>query len=503
VTTPSAPLAQFPFQDTSRRTVLWVGQNTPRGLLAVLGGSLDIQTIQPAELEVYAHLACGVVIEVPTEETDARSTYGALMSRALDHGLRVAFVSDDDDPMKANTFYDTTRSIFSDPELTRAVKVMLAASPSLKEFLMAPPSPGCNPALHLEGDVPDEPALQLLLRRAFNDARCISLEPMTGGKSGAHVWLVTHGIADRAQRPLPMLVKVTDLSKMHREFSNAGQAQKVIPFRMLPPLHADRCVEGAELGLLTYGFLEKTIPFADALRTHDAGTLVSSLFGRTLDACLTHATSRIGNVAQPFINLKAFRLSEALNEAAVEAQRSCRHLPDPGQLLSRLQELPAVTYDVGYAHGDLHTGNLFVASASAEVLVIDFGSFSANQPVATDFACLEVSVTFPPDQADEPARSAEAHDELRALYAFPAAVPAARGGSPQGRYQHDAVRAIRQELRQVEAELVAYPVAVAAYLIRYASYADNACLTERALAYELAAKLILEVECHLTGAAHA
>jgi hypothetical protein len=112
----------------------------------------------------------------------------------------------------------------------------------------------------------------------------------------------------------------------------------------------------------------------------------------------------------------------------------------------------------------------------------------------TDPACLEVSITFAPVEAQDehsgrgtPATDAE---WLRAAYRYPLepfAVPPKFGREA---WVADAVRAVRGAARQLESSAVAYAIAVASYLIRYASYEDSGTLIDRALAYELAANLI-------------
>jgi hypothetical protein len=58
----------------------------------------------------------------------------------------------------------------------------------------------------------------------------------------------------------------------------------------------------------------------------------------------------------------------------------------------------------------------------------------------------------------------------------------------------DAVRAIRMFGVLAEGDRKAYVLAVAAYLIRFASYADNGSLKMRALAFALATELVEDLE---------
>jgi hypothetical protein len=134
------------------------------------------------------------------------------------------------------------------------------------------------------------------------------------------------------------------------------------------------------------------------------------------------------------------------------------------------------------------------------VLLIDFGSIEFGMPVATDPACLEVSITFAPEEArrelgGRTAPSADA-EWLRGAYRFPLdpfAVPHRYGKES---WVAEAVRAIRGVARQLESSTAPFAIATASYLIRFASYCENGSAADRALAYELAARLVLAVGAH-------
>ena len=60
-----------------------------------------------------------------------------------------------------------------------------------------------------------------------------------------------------------------------------------------------------------------------------------------------------------------------------------------------------------------------------------------------------------------------------------------------------AIRAIRERALGAEPNPVAYSVAVAAHLLRFASYDGNADLDERALAFSLAVGIVHGATCYL------
>jgi hypothetical protein len=51
------------------------------------------------------------------------------------------------------------------------------------------------------------------------------------------------------------------------------------------------------------------------------------------------------------------------------------------------------------------------------------------------------------------------------------------------------IRRIREIARKLDSNPTGYPITVAAYLLRYCSYGENASVTDRSVAYELAAHL--------------
>ena len=151
-------------------------------------------------------------------------------------------------------------------------------------------------------------------------------------------------------------------------------------------------------------------------------------------------------------------------------------------------------------HGDLHAGNLFVAANSSDVLLIDYGSVLQNAPLVADPACLEVSLCFPPADESRSIRVVRPSQEWRrAAYRpplDPTVVPALPGTDS---WLSRAVRAIRVQAQVIDPNPAAYAIAIVSYLVRFASFDDAASVEERALAYELACRLVAAVERDLGG----
>ena len=62
------------------------------------------------------------------------------------------------------------------------------------------------------------------------------------------------------------------------------------------------------------------------------------------------------------------------------------------------------------------------------------------------------------------------------------------------------MRAIRVQAQVIDPNPAAYAIAIVSYLVRFASFDNDASVEERALAYELACRLVAAVERDLGGA---
>lgn len=493
-----------------RRCVLWLGGEPHADVLAAVAGRRwHLRPVSTEELAGGAPFstACGLVIEVSDAVIDAddpdilAAAVSPVIGAALTNGVPVAFVpAESDAPLSAERvrrFCHVVEPLTqtSDTRVTRRTREWA----SIAAWIEAnPPGPVASAVLQLDGDVPTEhePEAEWLLRRTFHDAERVTLTRIAGGKSGAAVWSATPHASDAQHRASPFLVKYNSLAKTRVEQSQYAQyANERVSFRLRPPIHRTRCVEGRADGLLVFDFIERAVPFRAALTTYAPGQLVGSLFGHTLAGCLRTARDLTAQLEPAFRRIKVLNWSEALNEVATLACTSDVTLPDAAEFRAIIESLPPMVHRVAIAHGDLHTGNLFVAAGSSDVLLVDFGSIGYDMPVVTDPACLEVSLTFAPKEirSELGGRTAPAADAdwLREAYRYPLepfAVPDRYGRES---WVADAVRAIRGVVRQLEPATAPFAVATASYMIRYASYPDNGSVADRALAYELAAKLVL------------
>jgi hypothetical protein len=490
---------------SDRTLVLWLGTTSPELLRAACSRrALTVLLVAADEIKHVAPQARVLVLEVPTADPGFPLWGSRAVSDALAHGLHVALVQyeDDDkipsmeDQAAAERFFAAVKALPRDPERVRA---LYRDWDRVAEWArIHQPGPGANEALRLQGDVPSDPAVQLLFRRAFSDLTAVSLELLSGGRSGASVWRVRPDSADRSRRALPFVAKIHEREKMRFEQSNYSVVRNAVESRLYAPLHAERSVEGDKLGLVVYDVVERALPFRVAVPTAPAA-LIASLFGQTLKGFHSCATQRLHSIAVEANRLKLLRWSDSLRDAASCARAIDDAVIQVDALARRFSAIPPMQFAAATVHGDPHAGNLFVAAGTCDVSIIDYGSILQDTLAAADAACLEVSLTFPPNEdLSTVARFQLPRDWLRAVYRYPldpSAVPTLAGA---GSWITDALRAIRSQVRLTEPRPAPYALALAGYLIRSASFADHAPVEERAIAYAIACHLVVSVEVELS-----
>lgn len=484
---------------SARTDVLWIGAVVPKPLTAALMVRYDIAAIAPdvGAFGAAAATARALLIEVLPEMNDLTWAQ-TLIESALDHGLIVVFTSPD---LSAGECENARHHCF---EITkpfvdggRTVAHFNDWSKIATAVENHDPQGGCNYALQFAGDGVLDPHAELLIRRAFHDFEGLTLELIQGGKSGAGVWIARPSVADRRRRAAPFLVKWNNLDKMRSEKSNVTQyASKSVSFRLTPPLHASRCVEGSAKALLVFDFIDRAVSFTSAIQIYPAGQLIGSLFDHTLAGCLALATDVTSEVVASYERNNLTRWSDELHAVALRATLFDASALASAALATRMRSLGPIRHRVSTMHADMHVLNLLVATGSSDVLLIDFGKMTPDMPIVADAACLEVSLTFPTDEGRAQLRRSTPSidlDWLNHAYTYPLEPHKVPARDDRERWLPDAVRAIRAVARQHEPSSASYAIAIVVYLLRYASFSDNGSIEDRVLAYRLACRLVTSV----------
>lgn len=478
-----------------RMEVLWAGSPIPPELERyIMSLGFDVKQLRLEDVTSQVHLGRVLILEIPFEVTDLSTWAQTEIGTALDFGLRVALVKHKDMPddvcfqlWKAfeGTFHQQERKVLS----------YFSDGLALGSWILQHhPGPSGNSKQEIQGVNELTNSEKILLNRALHDLEVVRLQPIQGGKSGAKVWVAYPSQKDRMRRAQPFLIKLGPHKKSSKEKQNyLTIAQNVIPFRLRPSLHNERCVEGASSSVLVFDFIDHAQSFLDAIQKYPADQLIGSLFGHTLHGCLDNANTINEPIQSSFDETGILRWSPELEETANAACKADPSCLDFHQLKSLVEYLPTISHRIAQVHGDLHANNLFVAAGSSDVIIIDFASMGRDYPAVVDPACLEVSLLFPsldnPELEGPKIFTNEYVEWLHDLFVVPSAPYTQHQLLRLGGWRGHAVRAIRLQAFQHEPNSLAYTVGIASYLLKYASYNDHARFQERVLAYNFASRM--------------
>jgi hypothetical protein len=412
---------------------------------------------------------------------------------SLDHGLGIAFYIETSVTSERLTAYQRVRVVST--ELPDRIQSFYRPDDLVHWIAIYDAGPP-HKDIQIEGEKAEDFEQAILFNRAVSTFPEVHAERIFSGKSGAAIWQVTP--TGKLDGCAPRIVKITSLRKASDERSRRALLKGRVSSRSFATLHSDECANGHSQSALVYEFVAGAYPFATAIRHTPVPPLVSSLFKTTLRGL------RAGYERSPANLYKAFG-SRALHALRFtpELRAACEYPPIADLPVANFEEMQRLFESigdrecgVGYVHGDMHSGNLFVEGTN--VIMIDFGAVRPGAPLVADPACLEVSLAFP---SGGMARGLERTNVLldlgwidRAVYEYPLDPRSVwmRGGSQ--RWLCEVIREIRENVREIDPDPIPYCYAVASYLVRFASYPDedHAPLASRALAAQLAFRLISE-----------
>jgi CheY-like chemotaxis protein/predicted RNA-binding protein with RPS1 domain len=285
---------------------------------------------------------------------------------------------------------------------------------------------------HDEGLLAWAREMEDLFGKAFPDRDALTLSPLSQGRGGGFVLIVTSQQADDAYRPL--VVKCADRTMVLDEYERYRKHVK--EFLTWVAHVDDEPIEVLHMGLLKYrvagGNVEDTLKFSDFYRRYEPPLLIKAIehlfrkvadpWYRPIGAPRTQENihrfyeqrllvrSNDDFAERPSLWLQVRQAIDAIlatTSAGITIERRDErlhwrfgphmlNLPDPFLFLNRLREQPTLLFPRAYAacrcHGDLHAENILVDD-EAHVWLIDFAHTEWG-PVLHDATELEGAIHF-------------------------------------------------------------------------------------------------------------
>ncbi|OIQ80712.1 hypothetical protein GALL_375260 [mine drainage metagenome] len=232
------------------------------------------------------------------------------------------------------------------------------------------------------------PTREILLQRAFGDCEKVHLKRLSGGLSGAAVFIAYPTLKTayiHGRQPLPYFVKIDDRGKVLKEYKNYRErVDPHIPFHLGPHLIDDRCFLGASEGMIVGDYVEESESLVDCAKAGRAGPAIACLFNRTLHGWHRDAREKDGVPTKYPTFPDDIPAGRRIRAKALGSKTILKDLRDAFEGGESEQIM------VGPIHGDLNANNVRVRGIDA--IVIDFFAQRDDGDVVYDAANLEASL---------------------------------------------------------------------------------------------------------------
>jgi hypothetical protein len=458
-----------------RSKVLWLGapprpeqlvEHTNRGLSLF---EVDLQGFHQDALD-FAYARGLVLCAMPPMVSAVKQVLGCVVA-AVNHGLHVLVLVGDS---VAHAFVQENleKVLPKGPARDRVRYRIGASSHEIAEvFARHQPGPALNGTLRIDtpADLHLSEPQEFLLRRAFSDCSSIALTPLPGGRSALTLSVqatLTNSLA--GPHPLPFFAKLDRAAQIVTERACYERyAESHIAWYLRPNLQPDRCLIGAEMGILVGSFVPKSASLWSLILQGRAECVIKSLFNETLagwrhdDAA---AQSERGSIAP---SLDGVFNHGNVRKRYVKAAASLGFDRDPQEIWEGFLNLPTRTWPKAPIHGDLHADNVRVRGEDA--IIIDLARVTMGPPSA-DPACLEVWIAFQMPPAEHPVDQAAWLLAVRELFVFRnvANLPAHDPSAPLA-WMRDAIIHTRA-VALASSPAKDYAITLALYLMRRAMF---------------------------------
>lgn len=396
----------------------------------------------------------------------------------------------------------------------------------------AGPAPNSTLKIEVKGvdgkDVPLEEEPELLIRRAFDNCKRVTLFGKGNGLSGVGAYegfAYLHESDDGTDYPYKFFVKLGGRVKVAREFHKYGTTLlENVPFHLGPRLRRERCVLGATHGLIVSDFVLGAETICESAREGRGVAAIANLFNVTLLPWRRAAGPETPSLCD--FALKVLK-DDKDQDREVPVHRRGRleqfgaqaSLADLRQVIKRLP--PSTPVLTGMVHGDLHATNVLVRGSDA--VIIDLERVDTSAPLLYDAASLEAGL-FIDGFIKDPRSAGEILASVLPLYAIGAFQKEDHYCNPSDRsaWFTDCVRQIRMQAKQMELVPLQYALLLGAAFLKKAcntehfakkveaeypvtfdlpcKHPDTAREAIRTLAYVIGEKIILGLQPQSAGA---
>jgi len=498
-----------------RNRVVWVGRQIPDELqtvVQVLG--LNVTEVRDAK-RIDAKAADLFAVFVSAVGADAAKAESRLLRLSTmhipDYGVLLGVASID--PGEAFKLQNTL--------LHKAKAHIAALGLTSKDFAQVlrshQPGPPASTTLtqplagHVQSDYGDQhrddyDSDVILLQRAFNGFKNVTLTPQKGGRSkDCKVWKIEATRETDACEPF--VAKAARREDLQSELETyRAFVRDSVPFPFRAPILEGRFVKGSTRAVLISAFVGRSQRLDEYLSTASNPELVMvSLFEGALGKWRRGAISNHGSLGRFYVEqqkvAKECGASDAMAKSLLPdpeglaptfeiARKADASVIEPSTIWSILAKLPEMDYFVCRAHGDLNVRNVFVRWNSIDTILIDFSHSGIKESVARDPAKLETSISLNVCNNDD---EHIPEDILRKLYRCPL-LPPRDFLTLDGRT--DAIYQIRRHAGGEGITSYEYEILVLCHLLRFACEPidksnDNAeSQNRRSISYTLACNLL-------------
>src|SRR5256885_2441529 len=342
-----------------------------------------------------------VAVTVPQELGTELASLWAAVRRALDNGLRVTLVVQNQEQLsqllalRAGAFKVSGEGI--DQRFFPSIELTDDKVP--QRFAQEAARHNAGPAdaeveLNTVGDTEIHEEDRIVLRRALSAHKSAEVECLQNYPGKATRVYRIRAYDEHMVGAISYVIKTTPRAGADREtgvFLNTLPDNT--PFANVPPLDPFRSFSTSRRSSITTQFVDRAHRFEEFIATNSPALAVASLFDGPLRCWRSRTRVEVLNVAEHAFET-VVRKNDQRYAATCDAARLIKSdVRPPQELVDLLLAEPARPVPICFSHGDLHLKNIFVRGGSYETVLIDFNR-AGFHPSSRDPAELDAALGF-------------------------------------------------------------------------------------------------------------